>query len=66
MQNLLRICDEKGLRKPKYYQGVYNPIARAMETKLLPLLRAHGIAFIGYAYVSPLGFLSSASRDTLG
>lgn len=49
MQSLLTICDDKGLKKPKYYQGVYNLLARSMETNLLPLLRDHGIAFVGYA-----------------
>jgi hypothetical protein len=51
MEKLLKICDEKGLHKPKYYQGVYNAIARSMERKLLPLLRAHNVAFTGYVYV---------------
>ncbi|PVH93716.1 putative oxidoreductase [Periconia macrospinosa] len=67
METLLKICDEKGLRKPKYYQGVYNLIARAMETKLLPLLRAHGVAFVGYAPLAG-GYLTAnlANNTTQG
>ena len=47
---MLRICDEKGLQKPSCYQGDYNLITRGMETKLLPILRAHGIAYNAFRY----------------
>ncbi|KAI1657170.1 hypothetical protein F4813DRAFT_390142 [Daldinia decipiens] len=39
---------QNGLQKPSCYQGVYNLVTRGMETKLLPLLRAHGIVFNGF------------------
>jgi hypothetical protein len=45
LEEILRICDEKGLQKPSCYQGDYNLVTRGMETKLLPILRAHGMSF---------------------
>ena len=47
---MLRICEDKGLQKPSCYQGDYNLITRGMETKLLPILRAHGIVFNAFRY----------------
>ncbi|KAF2686556.1 aflatoxin B1 aldehyde reductase-like protein [Lentithecium fluviatile CBS 122367] len=57
LEEMLRICEEKGLQKPSCYQGDYNLITRGMETKLLPILRAHGIAFIGFRPLAA-GFLT--------
>ncbi|KAF2646793.1 putative oxidoreductase [Massarina eburnea CBS 473.64] len=67
MKKLLQICDEKGLEKPKYYQGAYNAITRAVEAKLLPLLRIHGIAFTGYVPLAG-GFLTGnlVNNNTAG
>lgn len=48
LQNILNICEEMGLQKPSCYQGNYNLITRGMEIKLLPILRAHGMSFVGY------------------
>ncbi|CAM9264717.1 unnamed protein product, partial [Heterosigma akashiwo] len=42
------LCEEHGLRKPSVYQGLYNPLNRAVEEELLPTLRAHGCAFVAY------------------
>lgn len=52
VQRIVDICEDRGLVKPSVYQGQYNPIARACEKELLPVLRRHGMAF--YAY-SPAG-----------
>ncbi|KAG7007769.1 hypothetical protein G7Y79_00008g024070 [Physcia stellaris] len=45
LEQMLRLCEENGLKKPSCYQGDYNLITRGMETKILPILRAHGIAY---------------------
>lgn len=52
VQEILDICTRNKWILPSVYQGGYNPLNRAGETALFPLLRKHGIAF--YAY-SPLG-----------
>ncbi|KAK7748766.1 hypothetical protein SLS53_000790 [Cytospora paraplurivora] len=57
LEEILVLCERNGWQKPKYYQGSYNAITRAMETKLLPLLRAHGIFFVGYTVLAA-GFLT--------
>lgn len=45
LENMLHLCEEKGLQKPSCYQGEYNVVTRGMETKLLPILRAHGMSY---------------------
>lgn len=52
VQQIVEICRKNGWVVPSVYQGVYNPLLRAMEPALLPVLRGYGMAF--YAY-SPLG-----------
>ena len=52
VHQIVDICRKNGWVSPSVYQGVYNPLLRAMEPALLPVLRSYGIAF--YAY-SPLG-----------
>lgn len=51
LENILKLCDEKGWQKPSSYQGDYNLVTRAMETKLLPILRAHNMTFVAFRYV---------------
>lgn len=48
LEETLALCEEHGWAKPTWYQGVYNVTTRGMETKLLPILRAHGMRFVGY------------------
>jgi aflatoxin B1 aldehyde reductase len=48
VEEILRICDEGGFRKPTVYQGQYNAIVRGGEEELFPLLRKHGIAFYAW------------------
>ena len=57
LERMLQICDEEGLQKPSCYQGDYNMITRGMETKLLPLLRQHGIVFNAFRAMAA-GFLT--------
>lgn len=52
VEEMVKICEEKGYLKPTVYQGQYNAIVRGAEKSLFPVLRKHGIAF--YAY-SPVG-----------
>ncbi len=53
LEQTLRLCEEKGLQKPSCYQGDYNLVTRGMETKLLPILRAHGMTFNAFRCVIP-------------
>lgn len=48
-EEFLNICDEKGYVKPSVFQGQYNLLCRTYETTLFPLLRKHGISFVGYS-----------------
>ncbi|CAD0099061.1 unnamed protein product [Aureobasidium mustum] len=52
VHQIVDICRKNGWILPSVYQGAYNPLLRAMEPALLPVLRSYGMAF--YAY-SPLG-----------
>ena len=52
VHQIVDICRKNKWVVPSVYQGVYNPLLRAMEPALLPTLRGYGMAF--YAY-SPLG-----------
>lgn len=42
------LCEQHALTKPSVYQGLYNPLNRAAEDELLPVLRQHGCAFVAY------------------
>lgn len=45
LEHTLRLCEDKGLQKPSCYQGEYHLTTRGMETKLLAILRAHGMTY---------------------
>ncbi|GAP91837.2 putative aldo keto protein [Rosellinia necatrix] len=57
LERILQLCEQNGWPKPRYYQGTYNVISRAMETKLMPILRAHGMNFVAFWAVAA-GFLT--------
>jgi len=38
----------KGLTRPSFYQGLYNPLNRMVEEELLPVLRRHEVGFIAF------------------
>ena len=61
MARAFALCEEHGLTKPSVYQGLYNPLNRAAEDALLPILRSHGCSFVAY---NPLaaGLLSGKHR----
>mmetsp|Transcript_8889 Transcript_8889/g.27781 ORF Transcript_8889/g.27781 Transcript_8889/m.27781 type:complete len:351 (-) Transcript_8889:161-1213(-) len=42
------LCDKHGLVAPGVYQGLFNPLNRAVEAELLPLLKERGCQFIAY------------------
>ncbi|KAJ5757209.1 aldo/keto reductase [Penicillium nucicola] len=42
------ICDRHGWIRPSVYQGIYNPVHRAIEAELLPCLRNYGIALYAF------------------
>lgn len=51
LEKMPRLCEEQGLQKPSCYQGDYNLVTRGMETRLLPILRAHGMTYNAFRYV---------------
>jgi len=60
--HIWHLCNKYGWPQPKVYQGLYNGLSRAVESELLPALRALGMRF--YAY-NPLagGILSGRYSD---
>lgn len=49
VRRVFELCNEHNLRhKPTVYQGLYNPLNRAVENDLIPLLHEHGCAFVAY------------------
>ncbi|KAG8158297.1 hypothetical protein KVR01_012058 [Diaporthe batatas] len=57
LEKVLGVCEQNGWQKPTTYQGTYNMATRGMETKLLPILRTHGMQFVGYQSLAA-GFLT--------
>ncbi|KAF2246251.1 putative oxidoreductase [Trematosphaeria pertusa] len=57
LEKILQLCEQNGWQKPSCYQGPYNVITRGMKTKLLPILRAHGMAFNSFQPLAA-GFLT--------
>lgn len=56
LEKILQLCDENGWKKPTCYQGQYNLVTRGMETKLLPILRAHHIKYNAFMYVALVNY----------
>jgi aflatoxin B1 aldehyde reductase len=63
MQRAFELCKEYQLSPPIVYQGLYNPLNRAVEDELLPVLRANNCAFVAY---NPLaaGLLTGKHTET--
>ncbi|KAL1979198.1 hypothetical protein VTN96DRAFT_6520 [Rasamsonia emersonii] len=57
LEKMLHLCEQHGWQKPSCYQGDYNLVTRGMETKLLPILRAHGMSFNAFRPLAA-GFLT--------
>jgi aflatoxin B1 aldehyde reductase len=56
------LCREHGLTPPSVYQGLYNPLNRAIEDELLAVLRENRCSFVAY---NPLaaGMLTGKHTD---
>jgi aflatoxin B1 aldehyde reductase len=48
VERAFALCATHGWTPPKVYQGLYNPLNRAVEEELLPLLRKHKCSFVAY------------------
>ncbi|KAH8434314.1 aldo/keto reductase family protein [Aspergillus melleus] len=45
---MCELCDRYGWIRPSIYQGIYNPLHRAIEAELLPCLRHYGISLYAF------------------
>lgn len=48
VERAFQLCDDNNLTRPTVYQGLYNPLNRAVEQELLPVLKENGCAFVAY------------------
>eukprot|EP00977_Amphora_coffeiformis_P005327 scaffold1140_cov157-Amphora_coffeaeformis.AAC.3 len=48
VERAFAICAKHNWQAPTVYQGLYNPLNRAVEQELLPLLRKHKCSFVAY------------------
>ena len=66
MERAFQLCDAHSLTRPSVYQGLYNPLNRAVESELLPILKKNKCSFVAY---NPLaaGLLAGkhTSKDTV-
>lgn len=44
----VELCQANGWTQPTLYQGLYNPLNRAVETELLPVLRKYNVDFVAF------------------
>lgn len=45
---IIHLCKENNWVTPSVYQGLYNPLSRAVESELIPALREYGLSFCAY------------------
>lgn len=57
VDEVVRICREKGYVVPTVYQGAYSAVARHAEKLLLPTLRKHNMSFYAFSPIAG-GFLT--------
>ncbi|KAG6354203.1 hypothetical protein INS49_004807 [Diaporthe citri] len=65
LQKIIDLCEQKRWVKPKWYQGTYNLLTRGTETRVLPMLRAHGMSFLA-SHALASGYLTCDHIDTGG
>lgn len=65
LQKIVDLCEQKGWVKPTWYQGTYNMLTRGMESRVLPILRTHGMSFLA-SHALASGFLTGNHVDTDG
>lgn len=63
MCEIFEICENQGFIKPKYYQGMYNLIARKVE-EIFPLLNENSVEF--WAYNPLAGGLLTGKYSSVG
>jgi aflatoxin B1 aldehyde reductase len=63
VQGAFDLCEEHSLTPPTVYQGLYNPLNRAVEEELLPVLEHNDCSFVAY---NPLaaGLLAGMHTNT--
>jgi aflatoxin B1 aldehyde reductase len=63
VQRAFDLCREYSLTPPTVYQGLYNPLNRAVEAELLPVLQNNDCSFVAY---NPLaaGLLAGKHTNT--
>jgi aflatoxin B1 aldehyde reductase len=63
VQRAFDLCQEHSLTPPTVYQGLYNPLNRAVEDELLPVLKNNDCSFVAY---NPLaaGLLAGKHTNT--
>lgn len=65
LQRIIDLCEQKGWAKPRWYQGTYDMLTRGMESRVLPILRAHGMSFLA-SHALASGFLTGTHVDDEG
>lgn len=65
LERIIELCEQKGWTKPMWYQGTYNMLTRGAETRVLPILRAHGMSFLA-SHALASGFLTGKHVDGEG
>lgn len=65
LQKVIDLCERNGWEKPSWYQGTYNMLTRGVETRVLPILRAHGMRFLA-SHALASGFLTGKHVDADG
>ncbi|KAK7988382.1 hypothetical protein PG989_008697 [Apiospora arundinis] len=63
VEDVVRVCKEKGYVLPSVFQGAYSAVGRRAETELMPILRKHNMAFVAYSPIAG-GFLTK-NREVL-
>lgn len=66
IEEIVKICREKGYVAPSVYQGQYNPIVRSGESELFPVLRKYGIVFYAWSPAAAGTFAGNHRVDQVG
>ncbi|EOO02315.1 putative aldo keto protein [Phaeoacremonium minimum UCRPA7] len=65
LQKIIELCEQRSWLKPSWYQGGYSMLTRGPETRLFPILRAHGMSFLA-SHALASGFLTGKHIDDNG
>ncbi|KAI7973214.1 hypothetical protein EIK77_004491 [Talaromyces pinophilus] len=61
IEDVVRICQEKGFVLPSVYEGNYNAVDRLIEMRIFPIIRKYNMAFHAYSPIAG-GFLSKTPQ----